>query len=331
MPGLAERIEILLAVSDDLLKRTYASRKMLAAATADSLSLSDKIAKRFLEKFPEVALVKEKDPGFERFMTGAQAIVDALTPFFTILCQILEFRDHALVLIHEMSTQIGGFSLEVNAMVFAGYYNLVLNYAKLHLLVGLLGTPSGHGKLALAALARAHTTRYGHSPAQYEHCAAFMLDYEQPLLRLQDDMSKAKLRVADVLLPTVASQLLRLSDPTYLRAEPILAPLPSAGGATVAVNKGADDGTAHLSEVLLHHLSEARQWLIYGLLLSPDDLGAPGAVDQLISVLNGCYVLPIYGSDFLMPHSEFDSDSKAMLRWLKKKEEVKRFQAAIKE
>ena len=43
------------------------------------------------------------------------------------------------------------------------------------------------------------------------------------------------------------------------------------------------------------------------------------------------YVLPIHGTDAIMPHAEFDADSKTLLRWLKRKEDVKRFQTLLKE
>ena len=50
--GCAEHLEILHAVAADLLERLYKQRKYLQAADLASLHLSEKVAKRFLEKFP---------------------------------------------------------------------------------------------------------------------------------------------------------------------------------------------------------------------------------------------------------------------------------------
>ena len=42
------------------------------------------------------------------------------------------------------------------------------------------------------------------------------------------------------------------------------------------------------------------------------------------------YVLPVLGEDVLWPHTEFDADNKRVAKWVKK-EEVKKFQNAVKE
>ena len=131
--------------------------------------------------------------------------------------------------------------------------------------------------------------------------------------------------MADTLLP-LGAQIVRLLDPNSLRGEGTLSPMPSA-------TKSSGDG----GEVspLLAHLAEAKQWVIYGLLLHPEDLGEPGAIDVLIAVLNAQYVLPVYGADSLEPHREFEQDSKTLAKWLKNtpkpKDEAKRFQALLKE
>ena len=326
---MAEHLTILLAVGSDLLERVYTERKALASAEFADFNASDKIAKRFMDKFPTlIDTVKEKDGGYEAFMSGAPTLVERLGSYFTVLSQILEFRDHALVLIHEMSTHLVAFDFDVNRVTFIGYYRLMLTYVKLHLLVGLLAQPSGRGKLGLAAYARAHmAVHQGREPPKYQAVSQFMLDYEQPVLRLQDDMSKAKLRVADGLLP-LAMRTLRLSDPSCLRAEAMLAPLGgvgAAGGAGGVSTKGGastkDEGAD--VEPLLAHVGEARQWIIYGLLMCPEDLATEGAIDLLLSLLSGVYMLPLYGDDAIQPHAEFDMDTKTLTRWIKRKDEVR--------
>ena len=92
--GCAEHLEILHAVAADLLERLYKQRKYLQAADLASLHLSEKVAKRFLEKFPLLHdALKEKDAGYELFLNNAHTILADLEPFFTVLCQLLEFRE----------------------------------------------------------------------------------------------------------------------------------------------------------------------------------------------------------------------------------------------
>ena len=56
-----------------------------------------------------------------------------------------------------------------------------------------------------------------------------------------------------------------------------------------------------------------------------------GAIDLLMALLSGTYVLPVHGAEVLHPHTEFDADSKTLLKWIKRKDEVKRFQLLLKE
>ena len=295
MPGTPEALEILHAVSVDLMERAYKHRKTLAAADLQSMFMSDKIAKRMVEKFPALDnALKEKDAGYEVFVNNSHSLVSNIEPFFAVLCQLLEFRDHALTLLTEMSNPkaILAFSLEHNELVFSGYYNLMLQYAKLHILVGIIASPQGRGKLALAAYSKAFAVmNQGRVPAQYEPLAKYLLEYEQPIPKLQEDLTRARLRVADTLLP-IGMQALQRCDPAYLRASHVLSPIEKPTGG------------APLVDPMLARLPELKQWLVYGLLLYPDDLAEKGAVDLLVALLNTTFVLPVYGSDVINPHRE---------------------------
>ena len=83
--------------------------------------------------------------------------------------------------------------------------------------------------------------------------------------KLQADFANAKLRVAETLLP-LGMQMLQLSDSGYLRAENVLSSYPAG-------KKPEDDDPP----LLLSWLPEVKQWLLYGLLMYPDDLAEPGA------------------------------------------------------
>ena len=127
--------------------------------------------------------IKEKDAGYDHFCNNAHAILEDLQPFYTVLCQLLEFRGKALALLQQMSDPktVLNFSPLLNELVFTGYYNLMLQYAKLHILVGILASPHGRGKLALATYAKAHAVmKQGRVPPEYEALAKYLMDYESP-------------------------------------------------------------------------------------------------------------------------------------------------------
>lgn len=104
--GIAEHLEILLRVATDLTERVYRWRTELAAAELSDLWLSDKVAKRLTDKFPQlVDALKEKEQGYDLFMNNAHAIESHFAPFYALIGHCLEFRDATLVLIHEVSQQ----------------------------------------------------------------------------------------------------------------------------------------------------------------------------------------------------------------------------------
>ena len=157
--------------------------------------------------------------------------------------------------------------------------------------------------------------------------ATYAAEYERAVPKLQDELSRARLQVAAPLLP-LAMHVLRLSDPSTLREEAVLSALPSAAGAQPKPKDGADET---VEQLLLPHLAAARQWVIYGFLMAPEELAAPGATELLFALLQTNFVLPVYGTDVLLPHTELDADSKTLLRWLKRKDEAKKFTASLKE
>ena len=132
------------------------------------------------------------------------------------------------------------------------------------------------------------------------------------------------------------AKIIALSDANYLKGETVLAPVRPVA----AVAKGGDGGAPPLtatksmdfpSTMDASPSSSIKQWVVYGFLLVPEDLGEPNAVDLLMQTLSTLYVLPVSPTDSLQPHAEFDVDGKTLLKWLRSKDQVKAFQARLKE
>ena len=293
------------------------------------------VARKLVERFPDDAL-KESAAGYGDFASHAGRLVDSQAGFYKLLQQLGEFREETLSLLAELSKEVVKFSIDLNELLFVAYFTLALKYAKLHLLLSRMLTPDGKGKLMFMAYCRAHAIANGAGPHGAQQLGRYLADYEHALPRLQEDFTRCSLRVADALVP-LGMKLLQYSDVGFYKSEASLSPVtPSAAGGRKVARSAADDGAEAAGQYdpdpLLAHLGEARQWVVYGLLLCPDELGEPGATDLLTNLLNTMYVLPIHGTDALMPHAEFDADSKLLARWLRgRKDDVKRFQASLRE
>lgn len=259
---------------------------------------------------------------------------------------MLEFHDHALELLGEISREIVTMSIDLNRNLLTNYFELLTMYTKLHLLLALMVKPEGRGKLALAAYRRVHEITRRSDPGDYAQVALFVQETEQGLPKLRDDMSHAGLHVAEPLVP-LSSELLKMISVDYLREHSVLSPIaaftnPDRSGRT---STEAADLEADGVPVLLPLVPQVKQWFIYGMLVAPEELITLGAVDMLLGILQTMYVLPIYGADYLCPHAEFEADSKLFVKWFtdpaaKKKgvfsknpaeEEAKRFAAGLKD
>ena len=152
---------------------------------------------------------------------------------YILLGQLAEFRLEGLKLLAEMSK--GGLvtlSMEVNPLAVASYFNFMLCYAKIHLLLG--ACLNDNGKLIMATFGHAHRIGHRGEPRGFKQIAEYVLEFEKPLPKLQEDFANhVGLRLTEALQP-LHMQLMKLSDATYLRGEGILSPVfaPKEGAKT---------------------------------------------------------------------------------------------------
>ena len=323
MPGAAERLALLDAAADDLLKRTTVLKN--DTPTFIKALFPEKQQRKLVQHFQDQQPPNSLAHILEFIHQDTKRHVYKLTPVYNLVKHILEFNQLALTLIHELSTEVVSFSFDVNELLFCAYFELAVKYAKVNLLLSNFLSPGGCAKVALAVFYRAHQAQLFAEPSDWVPVSQFALELERPMQKLQADMKEANLRVFDSFAP-LGARLMLLSDPEYLRAEEVLSPAftPTRKGDAMNVNGNV--------EPLLAHLSDVRYWVVYGFLLCPEQLAEEGAVDLLMRVLDTLYVLPIYGSDYIWAHAAFDVDPKTLSRWLRnRKDVVKKFQSALKE
>ena len=216
--------------------------------------------------------------GFQDFASHADGIVDQWESLYVLVAHLAEFREQALKLLAELSKEVVKFALDVNEILVCAYFGLAMKYAKLHLLLACL--LEGKGKLMFNAFCRAHIVAQGHEPKGREQMARYLCMYITPghaIAMLQDDFARVSLRVADALVP-LAMKILQFSDASFFKAEGNLSPI--APLRTQGAHRSSGDATSEEPEPLLAHLSEVKEWVLYGLLLCPEELGEAGATAE---------------------------------------------------
>ena len=199
--GPTDPCALALQVEEDLRARLLHLRTDVSATgVLNELHLTEKTAKRLVERFPEDAHLKSQE--LETFSRASPALLQAWEPSYTLLVQLAEFRQESLKLLSEMSRELVKLSMDLNPAVLREYFNFTLAYAKLHLLLGAcLQDQSNQGRLVLAAYCQAHRTAGKGEPAGVAQLAAYVREFEAVLPRLQADLGGARIRFAEALLP----------------------------------------------------------------------------------------------------------------------------------
>ena len=133
--GPTDPCPLALQVEEDLRARLLHLRTDVSATgVLNELHLTDKTAKKLVERFPEDAHLKSQE--LETFGRASPALLQAWEPSYTLLVQLAEFRQESLKLLSEMSRELAKLSMDLNPAVLREYFNFTLAYAKLHLLLG---------------------------------------------------------------------------------------------------------------------------------------------------------------------------------------------------
>ena len=196
--GPTDPCPLALQVEEDLRARLLHLRTDVSATgVLNELHLTEKTAKRLVERFPEDAHLKSQE--LETFSRASPALLQAWEPSYTLLVQLAEFRQESLKLLSEMSRELAKLSMDLNPAVLREYFNFTLAYAKLHLLLG--ACLQDQGRLVLAAYCQAHRTAGKGEPAGVAQLAAYVREFEAALPRLQADLGGARIRFAEALTP----------------------------------------------------------------------------------------------------------------------------------
>ena len=133
--GPTDPCPLALQVEEDLRARLLQLRTDASATgVLNELHLTEKTAKKLVERFPEDAHLKSQE--LETFGRASPALLQAWEPSYTLLGQLAEFRQESLKLLSEMSRELAKLSMDLNPAVLREYFNFTLAYAKLHLLLG---------------------------------------------------------------------------------------------------------------------------------------------------------------------------------------------------
>ena len=219
---------------------------------------------------------------------------------FSTFLEVLNFSDEAWKLLVELSGVVQEFKYELNIDLLSYYFNLFTRYVQIHFLVHLIDTP----QLFLASFARAFHHTSGNTEPNFLRIAKYLAAFKptqntSPLKKLQDDAQAISLCVGNSLM-TFLPLLTKYSTVAGYQAQGKLFNI------LQEEPKNLSWGCNEKLQLEIIHLNNFRNWVLWGFLVCPAELGRPGALDLLSLALRETFNIVIYRDKTLSIHKEFD-------------------------
>jgi len=295
----AERLIILCDHALGVQARLYSLVDYKRPALFAKDSEIEKFARLFLRKFPEFPDVLQKEKGADVFKQRAPEITAALQDFYYTFMEVINFTDESWKLLTELGTNMQEFKLDHNVDILTYFFTLLTRYVQIHMLVHLIDTP----QLFLASYARAFHHTSGNTEPHFSRIARYLGTFKptpttSPLKRIQDDAQALSLLVGNTLIAFLPILQRYSSVQGYMSGKlfNILQEEP----------KNLTWGANERIQIEATHLANMRNWVLWGFLVCPAELGRPGALDLLSMCLRETFLLQIYRDKCLSIHKEFD-------------------------
>lgn len=214
--------------------------------------------------------------------------------------EVLNFSEEAWKLLVELSGVVQEFKYDLNIDLLSYYFNLLTRYVQIHFLVHLIDTP----QLFLASFARAFHHTSGNTEPNFLRIAKYLAAFKptqstSPLKKMQDDAQAISLCVGNSLM-TFLPLLTKYSSVAGYQAQGKLFNI------LQEEPKNLSWGCNEKLQLEIVHLNNFRNWVLWGFLVCPAELGRPGALDLLSLALRETFNIVIYRDKTLSIHKEFD-------------------------
>lgn len=234
------------------------------------------------------------------FKKRAPEITTALNEFYCTFLEVLNFTEEAWKLLTDLAASVQEFKYELNIDLLSYYFNLFQRYVQIHMLVHLIDTP----QVFLASFARAFHHTSGNTEPNFTRIAKYLATFKptqstSPLKKLQDDAQAISLCIGNTLmtfLPLITKYASVAGYMTQGKLFNVLQEEPK--NLSWAVNEK--------QQLEVVHLANMRNWVLWGFLVCPAELGRPGALDMLALCLRETFQLQVCRDKSISIHKEFD-------------------------
>eukprot|EP00002_Diphylleia_rotans_P027071 TRINITY_DN5416_c0_g1_i7.p1 TRINITY_DN5416_c0_g1~~TRINITY_DN5416_c0_g1_i7.p1 ORF type:complete len:1061 (+),score=180.95 TRINITY_DN5416_c0_g1_i7:43-3225(+) len=292
MSRYAERFTVLQEATNLLLDRVYFLLREMPKCPKYTLEKVAKFVVLLTKVFPESPANVEKISGYDVVKQYSQEIHDELYRPYATFLDLLEYKEHALSLLLEVSTNAVSLQFQDNAEYMIAFMNLLVGYIQLHLLFGRLENRKG----IIAMFDQVVRIKTGAAERNYQRLATFIHETDNVVKKLQEDLSPLDSRVRETLL-NLNTTFEKCNSVPALRKEGALSLLASMDRLTLPIQD-------HYRFELVY-LGQFQLWIIYGFLACPRAI-TEETQNILKAVLSDGWVIPIYRDEVMFTHAEFE-------------------------
>ncbi|XP_019617309.1 PREDICTED: nck-associated protein 1-like isoform X2 [Branchiostoma belcheri] len=299
---LAEKLTVLNDRAMGMLTRIYNIKKACGDVKSKPAFLSDKnlegAIKFIVRKFPHV---DSKNNYWTMPFVQSQLqqvnnikgeIMKQLSLYYFTFVDVMDFKDHVSELLTTMDACNVHFDITTNYDLTKGYLDLIISYVSLMLLLARIDDR----KAVLGLYNYAHDLTHGKVDQNFARLGQMILDYEQPLKKLQEEFTPHSKLVACALL-SLHQVYPRRNLPAEQWRQAQMLSLVSAPGQMLNPAQSETMPCEYLS------VETMEKWIIFGFLLCHGQLTQSDSAVQLWRLaLSGNYVITLFRDEVLYIH-----------------------------
>lgn len=184
---IAEKLVILNNRATGMMTRIYNIKKSSGDSKVKPYFLSDKkmegAIKHIVRKFPVVDC-RSNSSTFEGVQAMSAEITKSLSLYYYTFADLLDLKDHIMQVLTTMETCQCQLDVTLNYDLTTGYLNLVVNLITMMILLSRIEDR----KAVLGLFNAAYDLQHGQSEASFPRLGQMILDYENPLKKLNEDL-----------------------------------------------------------------------------------------------------------------------------------------------
>ncbi|XP_066287514.1 nck-associated protein 1-like isoform X4 [Branchiostoma lanceolatum] len=313
---LAEKLTVLNDRAMGMLTRIYNIKKACGDVKSKPAFLSDKnlegAIKFIVRKFPHVDS-KNNYSQLQQVNNIKGEIMKQLSLYYFTFVDVMDFKDHVSELLTTMDACNVHFDITTNYDLTKGYLDLIISYVSLMLLLARIDDR----KAVLGLYNYAHDLTHGKVDQNFARLGQMILDYEQPLKKLQEEFTPHSKLVACALL-SLHQVYPRRNLPAEQWRQAQMLSLVSAPGQMLNPAQSETMPCEYLS------VETMEKWIIFGFLLCHGQLTQSDSAVQLWRLaLSGNYVITLFRDEVLYIHKTVEGVFEGIKGYSKRVTETK--------